>query len=405
METDSVFDGIKVLDFTWAAAGPLVTKHLADFGATVVKLESANRPDVMRVGSPYKDNIAGLDRSGMYIIFNANKYGISLNLNHPKGIDIAKRLVSWCDIVAENFTPGTLERWGLEYENLKKIKPDIIMIRSSMEGSSGPRVGRRLTGHQGVGLAGFSHLTGFPDRDPSQPFAAYTDYVGPRFMITALISALDYRRRTGKGQCMEVSQYEASLHFLSPAILDYTVNGRETDRAGNSCPHAAPHSTYRCQGDDRWCAITVFTDKEWAAFCKAIGNPKWTTDPRFATLLSRKSNEDALNRLVEEWTMQFPAEEVMQRLQAAGVAAGVVRTTADLHDDSPVWEQGQLWSLKHAEVGPTVHLGQGVRLSQTPAKAQRPAPCIGQDSEYVMTQILGITTEEFAELLNEGVFD
>ena len=400
-----VFEGIKIADFSWLVQGPMTVEYLAAHGATVVHIESSSSVDVIRTSPPYKDNIPGINRSGLFPLNNCNKYGVTLNLNHPKGTEIAKRFVAWADIVAESFAPGTIERWGLDYESIRKIKPDIIMISLSIQGQTGPHAKHGAYGTQAVSLAGFTHLVGWPDRDPSLLAGAHTDVVAPCFAASALIAALDYRRRTGRGQKIDASQYECALQFLSPLILDYTVNKRVAERQGNLHPYAAPHGAYPCRGDDRWCAIAVFSGQEWEALCGVLGHREWVKDSRFATLLSRKQNENELNRLVSECTINFTAEKLMARLQAAGVSAGVVQNCKDILFDPQLQHRRHFWELEHSEIGKHTYDAPGFRLSKTPCELQMPAPCLGEHNEYVYTQILGLSDEEFVQLLGEGVFD
>lgn len=403
--TGGPFEGIKVVDFTWASTGPIITKYLADYGATVVRIESTRRPDNLRSSPPYWEKKPGINRGGFFLMWHANKHSVTLDLTHPEGVAVAKRLVAWADVVAENFVPGVLEKWGLGYEELKAIKPGIIVMRSCNQGQTGPYARVPGLGLQLVGLAGFTHLTGWPDRIPQQPGGAYTDHLVPFFGVATLAAALDYRRRTGKGQCLDLSQYEAAIHFLAPVALDYTVNGREAKRAGNSCPDAAPHEVFRCKGDDRWCAITVSTDEEWDAFCRVIGTPAWTRDPKFATMQGRKKNENELDRLVEEWTLNSTAEEVMTALQAAGVPAGVVANGRDVFDEPQLKHRGHYWMLNHSEIGPVSHLSQFAKLSKTSAEPRMPAPCLGEHTEFVCREFLGMSDEEFTELFTAGVFE
>ncbi|GAG07423.1 unnamed protein product, partial [marine sediment metagenome] len=263
--------------------------------------------------------------------FNASKLSFTVNMKHPKALDVALRLVAVSDIVAENYTPSTLEKWGLTYQKLQEAKPDIILVREPMQGSDGPHA--KFAGFGAVisPLAGISHLTGSPERVPVGLGTNYTDYViNPGHTAIATLAALHYRNRTGKGQLIEVAQVESSVCVVGTAILDQTVNGRDQNRQGNRLPYAAPHGAYRCQGDDRWCVIAVFSDAEWRAFCQAISDPQWCHDERFATLQERKQNEDELDRLIEGWTSGRTAEEVMETLQAAGVAAGVVQNARDV---------------------------------------------------------------------------
>ncbi len=403
--SSNALNNVKVVDFSWALAGPIITEYLAAHGAMVVRIESYKRPCPLRMSAPYKDRLPGVNRSTYWAFFNANKYDISINLTHSKGIEVVKRLVAWADIVVESFTPGTMEKLGLSYEDLRKIKPDLIMCSSCNQGQTGPWAKHPGFGFQLVGLTGFTYLTGWPDGEPQQPWGAYTDLIAPRFGIAVIISALIYRDKTGKGQYIDLSQYESSLQFLSPFILDYIVNRREAERRGNSCPWAAPHSVYRCKGDDRWCAIAVFTDEEWNAFCDVIGNPAWTKASKFNTLLARKQNEVELDRLVEEWTIKHTAEEVMALMQAASVPAGVVQNAKDVYRDPQLRHRSYLWLLNQSETGAVSHLGPAFKLSKTPAIPHRAGPCLGQDTELVCKELLGMSEKEFDELLIERVFE
>ncbi|MFC2001016.1 CaiB/BaiF CoA transferase family protein [Chloroflexota bacterium] len=395
---------LKVVQFSWVIAGPFIVKYLADHGATVVKVESPRRPELARQVTPFKDDQPGPDRAGYFAHWNANRYSMSLDLDNPEAIEVAKKLVAWGDIVSENFSPGMMERWGLGYEDLKKIKPDIIMVRSSAQGQTGPRGHFRALGIALSSLAGLTYFTGWPDQPPLAPPHAHSDVLSPRLGAVALLAALDYRQRTGKGQCIDISMLETTIPFLAPFILDYTANKREGERVGNSCSYASPHGIYRCQGDDRWCAIAVSNDQEWNAFCGVLGNPPWTKELKFATLLGRKQNEEALNRLVEEWSTRFTAEEVMTAMQTAGVAAGVVTNSKDVCEDPQLKERQHFWNLKHPVLGEFPHLGQPFKLSKTPAKGRMPSPCLGEHTEYVATKFLGMSHEEFVDLSNSGVF-
>ncbi len=400
------FEGVKVLDFTWLGVGPFAVKFLAYYGATVIKVESSVRPDPLRHMTPYIGGIRGLERSYYWHhCHSAERLDITLNLNHPKAKKIIRKLVAWADVVAESFIPGTMEKWGLGYEDLKKVKPDIIMLRTCMHGQTGP-----LAKHPGLGLvltalSGFVSITGWPDRPPSGLYGAFTDFVAPLFNAVSLIAALDYRRRTGKGQCLDVSQHEATMHCLEPLFLDAVVNRREPKPDGNRLAYAAPHGIYRCRSDDRWCAIAVFTDDEWKNFCRVIGSPTWTKGPKFNTLLGRKQNEDELDRLVEEWTSQHTPEEVMSLLQGAGIGAGLVADAKDLSEDPQLSHYQCYQELEHPEVGKmSFYLPPGFTLSGAPYKRARP-PLLGEHNEYVYVKILGISDKKFVQLMQEGVFD
>lgn len=399
-----IFEGIKVLDFTWVGVGPIATKSLADHGATVVRVESHTKPEIIRVAPPFKDGIPGIDRSGFTANYNSSKYGISLNLNHPRGREIVRRfLVEWKpDIMAESFAPGTMEGWELDYQHVKELRPDIIYFSASMQGHFGPNRGYVGFGVHMATLGGFTHITGWPDRLPAMPYGAYTDFIACFYGAIVLAAALDYRRKTGKGQYLDLSQLECGIQFLVPPLLDYVANGRELCRMGNRDPHAAPHGVYPCKGEDRWCCIAVSTEEEWQAFCNVLGCPEWTKDPKFTTFLARKENEDELDRLVAEWTQDFTAEEVMTLMQANGIPAGVVETPEDLYNDPQIKHRGFFTLLNHSEMGPHHYDGLSFHLSKTPGKLRMPAPCLGEHNEYVYKEFLGLSDEEIADLIADG---
>lgn len=396
---------VKVADFSWIIAGPLTAEFLGDFGAQVIHIESYTSPDNLRSISPMRDGKSGINRSATFARYNASKYGVSLNLKHPKGVSVAKKIVMWADIVIENFTPGAVERLGLGYSDLVKINPNIIMLSLPLLGHNGP-----LANHPGLGvqlsdLMGFGNVTGWPDREPSTLPGAYTDLISPYLAVSALMAALEYRRHTGKGQYIEVSQFEAGLHFLAPVMMDWFTNKREPVRKGNRSDCTAPHGVYPCRGDDRWCAITVSSDKEWRSLCTAIGRPSLADNPKFATLIERLKNVEEVDLIIGEWTANLTPEEVMERLQKAGVAAGIVASGKDQFEDGQLRERGFYQLLEHAEIGPHHYPSPPFRLSKTPGFPWAPAPCLGQHNEYVYREILGMSDEEFIELLNEGVFN
>jgi len=400
-----VFEGLKVVDFGWIGVGPIGAAFLGAHGATVVRVESNVRPDGLRTMSPFKDNAPGLNRSGFFAKPNFSKYGVSLNLTRPKGVEVAKRLVAWADVVVAGYTPGTVEKWGLGYKELEKIKSDIIMISTSLQGGTGPHSKMPGFGSQLVALNGFTHLTGWPDLDPAGPFGAYTDFIGCEILVLALTSALLHRSRTGEGQHIDVSQFETGVHYLAPIVLDYNANGRIWNRMGNRSVHAAPHAAYRCSGQDRWCAVAVRDDEEWSCFCRVLDNPEWTGDQKFSTLQGRLEHQDELDRLVEEWTQNRTAEEVMALMQAAGVPAGVVQTAEDIHNDPQLRHYHFLRELEHPEIGKHYYDGIPFVLSKTPGELNMPAPCLGEHNEYVYRELLGMSEEEYVDLLIDDVFE
>ena len=405
MRGKQALEGVNILDFSWVIAGPATTRYLASHGATVIKVESKNKLDLFRAYIPMADGIPGVNRCATFDAYNNDKYGVTLDLSKPKGIEIAKRLATWADVVVENFMPGTMERWELSYDDLRKIKPDIIMVSLSMQGETGPRSRQAGFGTELQSLAGFTNLISWPDRIPAGTNNPYTDFVVPWYAIVAIITALDHRSRTGEGQYLDICQLEGGAMFLSPALFDYTVNGRIAAPSGNRSPNAAPHGVYRCRGEDRWCVIGVFTGQEWHSFANAMGNPPWSKDPKFTTLLGRKQHEDELDKLIETGTINFAAEEVMTKMQSAGVAAGIVATGKDLHDDPQLKHRGHFKLLNHAEIGLHSYELPSWRLSKTPADIRMVSPLLGEHTHYVASEILGMSDEEFVQLLEAKVFE
>ena len=399
-----ILDGVRIADFTWALVGPITTKILSDWGAEVIKIEGVGRPDPRRVAPPFKDNEPGPNRSCTFNPYNTGKRSIALDLSKPGGVAVAKRIVAWADIVVENFAGKAMERMGLGYEVLRGIKPDIIMLSSCPMGQTGPYPTAPAIGVHLTALTGIQHITGWPDRDPVA-LDSYTDFISPHFNALTILAALDYRRRTGKGQYLDLSQYEDCVHFMSPLVLDYSVNNRVATRMGNRSPAAAPHNAYPCMGDDRWCVIAVSTEAEWERFCDVIGNPPWTGNERFATLQRRKENEAELDRLVGEWTLDYTPEDVMRRMQAAGVSAGVVQTAKDMLEHDPQFRHRRFFrQLDHPEVGKNIAPRQPYLLSEAECDIQR-SPLLGEHNEYVLKKVVGMTDDEIEEVIVSGAVE
>lgn len=409
MRTVGVLDGIKVADFSWIGAGPLTAMWLAQHGATVVRLESATRPDGLRMGAPFKDGIPGINRSGFFASFNTNKLGITTNLNSEHGLEVARRLIHWADIVVENFTPKAMPGWGLDYESIRQFKPDVIMISMTMQGQDGPHAFAPGFGPMLQGLAGFSELTGWPDRAPVGANVSYPDFCVPHFGATALLAALIHRRRTGEGQYIDLSQYEAAIHFLGPAILDYTANGHVEHRAGNTLLAgesviAAPHGAYPCRGG-RWLTLAVFDDQGWERLKAALGGAPWMDRPEFATHAARCRHLDQLDAGIAALTRDEDGDALVAKLQACGIAAGMVKSEQELLADPQLNHRGHFVTLPHGEIGDYIVEMPAARLTKTPAHLHKTAPCLGEDNEYVYKQILGYTDDEYDRLLVEGVIE
>ena len=267
-----------------------------------------------------------MNRSGAFTICNNNKYGVTINLKAKGGVELAKRLIAWADIVIENFTPGTMKKLGLGYEDMQNVNPDIILLSSCNQGQTGPHAFHPGFGSHLSSLCGFTYMTGYPDRFPCILYGPYVDHVGVGYGVIAAVAALEHRRRTGEGQFVDLAQYEVGVQFLIPALLEYSNQRRVIERDGNRHSFAAPHNTYRCKGEDRWCVISVFSDEEWRSLCKGMGREEWISDPRFKTIPARKEHEDELDREIEKWTKRWTPEEVFKKLQKAGVKAGMVET-------------------------------------------------------------------------------
>ncbi len=387
-----LLEGIRVIDVTVYVTGPVTTQSLADCGAEVIKIDTGSKRSA---GGPAR---AAMAMTGGYPN-STGKMSVTINFTTPRGLELAHRLIAKSDVVVENLAGGTLTRRGLGYEDLKKIKPDIIMLSTCMQGQTGPYAAHAASGHKLSALSGFNHITGWPDRGPGW-VGTYTDFVAPRYNIIAVMAALEYRRRTGKGQFLDMSQNEAGAQFMGPLVLDYVVNKRVANREGNKYLSAAPHNAYRCVGEDRWCAIAVFTDEEWQSLCGVIGSPELTNDPRFATLLARKENEEELDRLITEWTLKHTPAAVMTLMQEAGVAAGMVENVEDQMERDPHLKYRHFfWEVEEqAEGKAPVSIEPDYRLSLR----IRQGPSLGEHNDYVFKDVLGMSDKEITELENEG---
>lgn len=405
------YEGLKVIDFCWSGVGVFILNFLGYFGATIVRVENATYPDPIRAVPPFaptyeKGELPGLERSAIFSTTHVVKeYDLTLNMKHPKGIEVFKKLVAWADVICEGFTTEEMEKRGLDYDDLKKINPDIIMLRTNGYGHTGPMKNQPGFGMTIMATSGMCDIAGWPDRLPVPLSSYYTDQIAPLFGGLALTAAVDYHRRTGKGLCIDHSQIESGINSLAPLILDYLTNKRMLAKTGNKRTTAAPHGAYPCKGDDRWVAIAVIADKEWESFCDVTGHPDWKADARFRTLGNRVKNSDELDRLVGEWTINFTAEQVQTMLQAADIPAGVVSTAKDQAEDPQLKAYDFFHELDHPYLGKrNYYHPPGFKLSDTSAELARP-PILGEDNEYVCTKILGMSDEEFVELIVDQVFD
>ena len=415
-------EGVRVLDFTHIVAGPQCTRILGDLGAQVIKVEQGQAMDVTRSAALGGiGGIPGVNRSGMFEYFNRNKLSITINALMPAGLDLIKKLVSVSDIVIENFSSRVLERWGLSYEEQCELKKDIIYVSITGFGHIGRLRDYSTWGPTAQALSGLTFMSGLPGERPAGWGYSFLDHTAGYNAAIATLMALHHRNRTGEGQWLDVSQVESGMVLTGPAVLDYTANGRPYRRPGNptgnrsSNPRVAPHNAYRCAGDDeivageprqRWCVISIFTEEDWQKFCKAIGSPEWTSDPKFATNADRVANEDELDRLIEQWTIDKMPHEVMHRLQSAGVAAGAVQTNEDkVVRDPQLRSREFIQKVPHREVEEPFETDSlPFKFSHTEHRIRQGSPPLGSDTNFILTEGLGLRGAEIAERSEQAVF-
>lgn len=396
--------GVRVVELGGFAAGPVVGKHLGNHGAEVIRIESAQRLDGFRANyPPFKDNIPGPERAGIFNFYNDGKQSITLNLKDSRGADLARRLIGTADVVVENFTPGTMARLGLGYEDLSRVNPHLVMLSTCNQGQSGPHAHHGGFGTHLTSLSGFTHTLGFPASSPSLLYGPYIDYVAVGYGTLAVLAALRRRRRTGRGCYLDLSQYESGLQFMGTALLDHAVNGRVAERNGNRHPTAAPHGVFACAGAERWLALSVLDDTEWVRFVAALGAPSWAADPSLATAAGRKAAEPELERQVAAWSHGQERDAAAAHLRTQGVRAYPVNSMRDLFAD-PGLAAFQFWRpVEHAVMG-TLHVEAApARLEGTPPAFERAAPLMGEHTRAVLTGILGLTPGEVDDLAAEGV--
>lgn len=399
------WDGLKIVEFGSGAAGPIAARYFAEQGATVVKVESRSRPDFLRIYALGPGNPHGLEGSDLFNALNVGKCSITLDLKNEKGIEVARRLMFWADAVLENFAPKAMRGFGLDYASVAADKPDLVMVSSCMNGQTGPHRNYPGFGAQGSALSCFNHLTGWPDAEPLGPYATITDSLSPRFSAAAIAAAVLYRRRTGRGVHVDVSQVENALYTLSPWLLDYAVNGEITGRIGNRSLRTAPHGAFPCraEGDlsDRWVAIAVWSDAEWATLAGLLG----VDDASLATNEARLERVDEVEALVAHWTRERTRAEVADRLQAAGIEAVPVEDFGDLNDDPQLAHRAHFVELEHGVIGPALYERNGFRLSDAAQGYPGATPALGQHTDHVLGELLGLGADEIQALREAGALD
>jgi crotonobetainyl-CoA:carnitine CoA-transferase CaiB-like acyl-CoA transferase len=396
---------VKVVEFGGYAAGPHIGKILANFGATVVHVESQARPDGFRLQyPPFQGGEPGIDSSGCFALFNDSKLGVTIDLKNAAGLALARRLTDWCDVVVENMRPGVMDRIGLGYSTLAVTNPGLVMLSTCNMGQTGPRADTPGFGSQLTALAGMCNLTGFADGSPMLLYGPYIDFIASTLGTAAVLAALERQRRTGRGGWVDVSQYECGLMFLAGPLFEYHRTGKIAERAGNTDPDAAPHGAYRARGDG-WIALSCWSNDEFAALARAIDRPELPADARFATSIARRANAAALDAAIGEWTCAQDAGEAANLLQAAGVHAHPVSTMADLFTD-PQLAARKLWRRRpHAVFGEQACCFPAFDLSETPGEITRAAPRLGEHTEHVFRELLGMSAEEYRRHAAAGAFE
>ncbi len=395
--------GLRVCDFTWAWAGPYCNKLLADMGAEIIKIESRKRLDIGRSLPPFLGEEPGPNRSGRYNKRNRNKLGITLDLTQEAGTRLARELVKISDVVIENYSPLVMKRFGFDYEAVRELRGDIVYLSLSGFGATGPYRDYVAYGPNQAALSGLGNLTGYREGGPVALGTALGDPTAGLHGAIALLAALHYRAKTGKGQHIDLSQHEMFVSLMGEEMMDYFMNGRVRERDGNRDRIMAPHDFYRCQGEDKWVSIAVATEDEWRGLCEAMGNPPWCREERFGDQLSRWRNQEELDRLIEAWTSNHTPGEVVEILQQAGVAAMPALNGEEITNDPHLRERGFLVEVDHAEVGRQTMPGVSMKLSHTPGAILRPAPLVGEHNQYVFGELLGLPPEEIESLMAEKV--
>jgi benzylsuccinate CoA-transferase BbsF subunit len=400
-EQRDALEDVRVVEFGSYAAGPAIGKYLANFGARVVHVESHQRPDGFRLQyPPFKDGRVGINRSACFCYFNDSKFGVTVDLKSEEGMAVALRLIEWTDVVIENMRPGVMDRLGLGYERMREQNRSLILLSTSNMGQSGPHACHPGFGSQLSSLSGFTELIGEGGGPPSILYGPYIDLIAVAYGGAAVLAALDYRHRTGEGASIDLSQYEAGLQFLAPALLDHSVNSVIAGRNGNRDAVAVPHGCYPCL-EERWVVLSCWDDEEWTRFRGAVG---WEDDERFVTADARRAHEDELNACIADWTRGQDAQDLMHRLQSCRVHVAAVNTMKDLFSD-PQLRARQVWQpMEHAEIGTQSYRMVSYQLSDTPGRVRRAAPRLGQDNDEVFSNWLALGSGLYRELSQAGAF-
>jgi benzylsuccinate CoA-transferase BbsF subunit len=396
---ETILSELKVLDFSRVLSGPYATRILADFGAEVIKVQSKKTESTEPFFRGYFDS------------WNRNKRSILLDMSFPEAREIAIRLVAICDVVIDNFSPRVMFNWGMDFQKLKEIKPDIIMLSMSGMGQTGPWKNHVAFGPTVQSLGGLTYLTSFEEDFPLGSGYAFSDHISGLYGVYAILAALEYRDRTGQGQYIDLSQYEVVASQIGPALLDILNNNHDTRPSGNQPDYvmAAPHGCYRCLGEDQWCVIGVFNEVEWQALIRVSGNIEWAKDPKLSTLSLRKANFKILDEEMNKWTFKHTAREVVELLQNAGVPAGVVQNAEELANDPHLLERNFFVQLQHPSFGKITLDRSPIRFVRDSSTVPYPeinlksSPFLGESNQYVYRDLLGLTEQEYTFYIKKGI--
>jgi len=396
---------IRVLDFTQVRVGPQITQWLAVQGAEVIRVETKLRPESFKMtNNPGNLTQAAKYRVGYFASLNYSKQSITVNMKSQKSFDLIKDLLKHIDIVAENFRTGVMEKWGLGYNDLKKINPGIILISASGFGRTGLMKDEPAYAPVIDGFSGYSYVNGYPDGEPAEAGArGFSDSIAAYQGVFALMAALYHRSKTGEGQFLDLSMSEADVALGPEAVIEYAVTGRVQGRLGNSDKYMAPHNVYRCLGNDQWVAIACSNDKEWKGLCKAMGNPKWTKDAKFSDAVGRRAHKDELDALIETWTVKQDHLEAMKTLQAAGVIAGASLKVEELCEDPHIKERGFLIDIEYPDKSVIRRSALPYNLSVSGKGNYTHPPEAGENNQYVFGKIMGLSADKIKELEKEQV--
>lgn len=402
-------EGLRIVDCTQLWAGPYCTALLADLGAETIKMEPPYGEWSRGGRNHYTKGEVGekpWNRNCEFIPRNRNKLSVSLDLAKEEGKRLFKELAKISDVVVDNFAAGVMDRLGVGYEDLRKVKPDIIVASSNGYGRSGPWCRYHSYGVIQEPMCGFMSLTGYIGDDT--PYRSGIDHIDPLTginMAGAIMAALLHRRKTGEGQQINVSMLESGVNFIGPAMLNYILNGRLLEHKGNrhNQDAMAPHGCYRCKGEDDWVTIAIGSEDEWLRFGKAIGNPPWTKERRFGDLYNRLKNQDDLDKLVEAWTIEKHKYEVMHTLQKVGVAAGAVTNIAELLSEPHLNARSFWQTVRHPEAGPVTQIGPKFRFSGVTERLARPAPLFAEHTDFVFKELLGLSEAELKHAIENRV--